>query len=93
MSRDLLSQRIPEDSLTYADSLYRYASARLDEFSLRCWVIRRLMLDDGLEHESAERAFEHARENGTGDVLGRPHVWESRSGFPRWCGSMRHRAG
>jgi len=62
MSPELLSQRIPEDSLSYAHSLYRYASSRLDEVSLRCWIIQRLMLDDGLEYESAERAFEHARD-------------------------------
>jgi hypothetical protein len=62
MSSDPLCREIPERSLTYADSLYRYASSRLDELSLRCWVIQRLMLDDGLEHESAERAFEHARD-------------------------------
>jgi len=62
MSPELLSQQIPEDSLAYADSLYSYASPRLDELSLRCWVIQRLMLDDGLDHASAERAFELAHD-------------------------------
>ena len=62
MSAEPLSQGIPDDSLTYADSMYRYASSRLDAFSLRCWIIQRLMLDDGLDHESAERAFDYALE-------------------------------
>jgi hypothetical protein len=62
MSPEPLSQPIPKDSLTYAESLYSYASSRLDAFSLRCWIIQRLMVDDGLEHESAERAFEYARD-------------------------------
>jgi hypothetical protein len=38
----------------------RRLCSRVDPFSLRCWIIQRLMVDDGLEHESAERAFEHA---------------------------------
>lgn len=49
----------PLDSLVYAESLYRYAGNRLDPYSLRCWIIRRLMLDDGLDHSCAELAFEH----------------------------------
>ena len=49
----------PPDSLAYAESLYRYAGSRLDPYSLRCWIIRRLMLDDGLDHSCAELAFEH----------------------------------
>lgn len=72
MSHELLSQQIPEDSLAYADSLYSYASPRLGELSLRCWVIQRLMLDDGLDHASAERAFEHAR-----DVARTASAWRS----------------
>jgi hypothetical protein len=47
------------DSLAYAESLYHYAGDRLDPFSLRCWIVRRLMLDDGLDHSSAALAFEH----------------------------------
>jgi hypothetical protein len=54
------TQQLPENSLAYAESLYRHAASRLDAFSLRCWIIRRLMLDDGLDHQGAERAFEHA---------------------------------
>ena len=53
------AQEIPETSLAHAESLYRYAATRLDAFSLRCWIIQRLMLDDGLGHENAERAFEN----------------------------------
>jgi hypothetical protein len=53
------AQEIPETSLAHAESLYRYAAPRLDAFSLRCWIIQRLMLDDGLGHENAERAFEN----------------------------------
>ena len=52
----------PAGSLAYAESLYRYAADRLDAFSLRCWIVRRLMLDAGLEHETAVHAFEHAVE-------------------------------
>jgi hypothetical protein len=48
----------PVDSLAYAESLYEYAAQRLDAFSLRCWIIGRLMADDGLEHECAEELFE-----------------------------------
>jgi hypothetical protein len=54
------AQDVPGDSLAYAETLYVYAGDRLDPFSLRCWIIRRLMLDKGLEHACAERAFEHA---------------------------------
>ena len=73
-------QRVPSrttpsaalDSLAYAESLCRYAGDRLDPFSLRCWIVRRLMLDDGLDHSSAERAFEHvvASERGAGRCTG-----------------------
>ena len=48
----------PVDSLGYAESLYNYAAQRLDAFSLRCWIIHRLMADDGLEHGYAEELFE-----------------------------------
>lgn len=52
------AQQAPLESLAYAESLYSYAAQRLDAFSLRCWVIQRLMADDGLEHPSAEELFE-----------------------------------
>ena len=52
--------------------------SRLDEFSLRCWIIQRLMLDDGLDHESAERAFEHARDAREKLPLGVPHCSRQR---------------
>jgi hypothetical protein len=55
-----VGREIPPGSLAYAESMYRYAAERLDAFSLRCWIVRRLMLDDGLGHESAVHAFEHA---------------------------------
>ena len=48
----------PPESLKYAQSLYDYAAQRLDPFSLRCWIIRRLMLDDGLEHVIAEQVVD-----------------------------------
>lgn len=46
---------------TYAEQLYDYAGGRLDPHSLRCWIIGRLMLDEGLDHAGAEAAFEQAR--------------------------------
>ena len=48
-------------SLEYAEQLHAYAAGRLDEHSLRCWIIGRLMLDEGLDHTGAEEAFEQAR--------------------------------
>ena len=48
----------PVDSHAYAESLYGYAACRLDAFSLRCWIIRRLMFDLGLDHARAEELFE-----------------------------------
>lgn len=55
----MATQRLPTgiepDAASYASSLYEYAALRLEAFSLRCWIIRRLMLDQGLEHEAAER--------------------------------------
>ena len=51
-------QIAPLDSLAYATALHDYAAERLDAFSLRCWIIRRLMADDGLEHACAEELFE-----------------------------------
>jgi hypothetical protein len=59
MSTQSALQTAPVDSLAYAQSLYDYADQRLDAFSLRCWIIRRLMLDEGLEHLCAEEVFEH----------------------------------
>ena len=44
------------EAILYARSLHEYAAPRLDAFSLRCWIIQRLMLDLELEHETAERA-------------------------------------
>jgi hypothetical protein len=58
------------DSLEYAESLYQYAAQRLDPFSLRCWIIRRLMLDDGLEHPIAEDVFDRVLASAN-DVGGR----------------------
>ena len=55
MSTHLLPSRIEPDAAAYAASLHRYAASRIDAFSLRCWIIRRLMLDQGLDHETAER--------------------------------------
>ena len=46
---------------TYAEQLYDYAAGRLDAHSLRCWIIGRLMLDEGVDHADAEEAFERAR--------------------------------
>jgi len=54
------TQQVPAASLVYAESLFDYASSRLDAVSLRCWIIQRLMLDNGLDHEIAEQAFEQA---------------------------------
>jgi hypothetical protein len=51
-------QSPPVDSHAYAESLYRHAAFRLDAFSLRCWIIRRLMFDLGLDHGRAEDLFE-----------------------------------
>ena len=59
MSTPSVQQTAPVDSLVYAQSLYNYAARRLDPISLRCWIIQRLMLDDGLEHGCAEDVFEH----------------------------------
>jgi hypothetical protein len=46
------------DAEAYAESLYVYASARLDAYSLRCWIVQRLMLDLGLDHAQAVTALE-----------------------------------
>lgn len=59
MSTQSPAAGVPSDSLAYAETLYVYAARRLDAFSLRCWIIQRLMLDEGLEHTCAETAFEH----------------------------------
>ena len=59
MSTQSVQQTAPVDSLVYAQSLHSYAAHRLDPFSLRCWIIQRLMLDHGLEHACAEDVFEH----------------------------------
>jgi hypothetical protein len=83
MSTPTPAQDVPSDSLAYAESLYVYAADRLDPFSLRCWVIRRLMLDEGLEHARAERAFEHAV-----DVIRR----RERARRVRLVGTQRRRA-
>ena len=47
--------------VTYAEQLYDYGAGRLDANSLRCWIIGRLMLDEGVDHAAAEEEFEHAR--------------------------------
>ena len=44
------------DAVLYARSLHEYAAPHLDAFSLRCWIIQRLMLDLEVEHEAADRA-------------------------------------
>jgi hypothetical protein len=46
------------DAEAYAESLYAYGSARLDAYSLRCWIVQRLMLDLGLDHDRAVTALE-----------------------------------
>ena len=61
MTSDVSAPATPADSVAYAASLYGYAARRLDPFSLRCWVIQRLMLDEGLEHGCAEDVFEEVR--------------------------------
>jgi hypothetical protein len=55
MSTQLVLSRIEADAASYAASLHNHAACRLDSFSLRCWIIRRLMLDQGLGHDAAER--------------------------------------
>jgi hypothetical protein len=60
------------DYLQYARSLHAYASPRLDDFNLRCWIIHRLMLDAGLEHDEAASTFERAHELAAGPVRARP---------------------
>ena len=46
------------DTVAYADVLFHYACGRLDPCSLRCWIIQRVMLDEQLDHEHAEDAYE-----------------------------------
>ena len=58
MSTAAATEKAPPDALEYAESLYDYAVRRLDPFSLRCWIIRRLMLDRGLAHLAAEEVFD-----------------------------------
>jgi len=74
--RGMSTRSIPRsatvDSHAYAESLYGYAAARLDAFSLRCWTIRRLMLDLGLDHGGAEELFEQVDAAGTKAVSARP---------------------
>lgn len=57
MSIPQSAQGAPADSLAYAESLYGYAAERLDALSLRCWIVQRLMLDEGLDHTGAETVF------------------------------------
>ena len=59
MSTQSVQQAAPVDSLLYAQSLHNYAAHRLDPFSLRSWIIQRLMLDHGLDHACAEDVYEH----------------------------------
>jgi hypothetical protein len=47
-------QTTPVDWRAYAETLHGYAVPRLDPFSLRCWIISRLMFDLGLDHGLAE---------------------------------------
>jgi hypothetical protein len=61
MTSDISVPATPADSVAYAETLYGYAARRLDPFSLRCWIIQRLMLDEGLEHGCAEDVFEDVR--------------------------------
>jgi hypothetical protein len=99
MSTHSALQTAPVDSLAYAQSLYDYADQRLDAFSLRSWIIQRLMHDDGLEHECAEEAFEHVlastlKADGARDSRethrerGRTSTREIRSSANRW--TRRH---
>lgn len=59
MTRDVRARAGSVDSMVYAESLYRYAAPRLDRSALRCWLIQRLMLDDGIDHRCAEDVVEH----------------------------------
>ena len=67
MSTQSVQQTAPVDSLVYAHFLYNHAAGRLDPISLRCWIIQRLMLDDGLEHGCAEDVFEHVASTSEAD--------------------------
>ena len=67
MSTTSATETAPLGSLEYAESLYDYAAERLDAFSLRCWVIRRLMADDALEHGCAEELFERVLASAAAD--------------------------
>lgn len=63
------------DSLAHAQSLYEYAAERLDPFSLRCWIIQRLMYDDGLEHECAETMVARVLASASKESRGRKWQW------------------
>ena len=47
---------------THSARLCAYAAPKLDARSLRCWLIRRLMLDDSLDHASAEQIVDELME-------------------------------
>jgi hypothetical protein len=53
--------------LAYANGLHRYAANRLDDVTLRCWIIQRLMLDEGIAHTAAEAIFERVVEEARRD--------------------------
>lgn len=76
-------------NVAYARDLHNYARHRLDDFSLHCWIVQRLMLDEGLDHETAEVAFarllDELRDEG---CRGRGRHTGSGRGLAR---SVRHR--
>lgn len=45
----------------YAADLYRYARNRVGAHMLRAWMIQRLMVDLGLDHDLAARTTEGVR--------------------------------
>lgn len=55
MATDPIPDRAEAEAALYAGSLRNYAASSLDPFSLRCWIIRRVMLDLELGHDAAER--------------------------------------
>jgi hypothetical protein len=62
MSTQHPPEAVPPNCVAYAHGLHRYAAHRLDDVSLRCWIVRRLMIDEGLDHAAAEAVFERVFE-------------------------------
>ena len=89
MSTTSAPEKPPPDALEYAESLYDYAAQRLDPFSLRCWIIRRLMLDAGLAHLAAEEVFDRVLASANDGAYGVVH---GRLSEPRHQSSRRLRS-